>query len=191
MGNKMNVYKWYFITLFFFTAGGGDTINPVIRCPNAVVAYVAGGVTSTRVTWPPATATDNSGQQPSLTSNPALNSIFTLGFSTVMYTATDQSGNRATCTFPVNVIGECLLVDWVINGNINTSFFFFFSQQCKLLFPKYTGFVNIYWSFLNHWVKNAKFHNKNCCTTVLKKLTISCWMSSTHIYSPEILIIID
>ncbi|XP_033625680.1 serine-rich adhesin for platelets-like [Asterias rubens] len=86
------------------TTGGGDTINPVIRCPNAVVAYVAGGVTSTRVTWPPATATDNSGQQPSLTSNPALNSIFTLGFSTVMYTATDQSGNRATCTFPVNVI---------------------------------------------------------------------------------------
>ncbi|XP_071786035.1 uncharacterized protein [Asterias amurensis] len=91
----------FFVTV---TNGGGDTINPVITCPNAVVAYVAGGVTSTRVTWPPATATDNSGQQPSLTSNPALNSLFTLGFSTVMYTATDQSGNRATCTFPVNVV---------------------------------------------------------------------------------------
>lgn len=92
-----------------------------MACPDPVVAYVAPGVTSTRVTWPPANASDNSGIQPILTSTPARNAVFTQGLSVVTYTATDQSGNRATCTFSVNVLGELIGCHTIKRcGSINT-----------------------------------------------------------------------
>jgi hypothetical protein len=70
-----------------------DTIAPVISVP-ATQVFEATGTTTTPVLVQ-ATATDNSSTSPIITYNPA---GFGLGTSTVIWTATDLSGNVATAT---------------------------------------------------------------------------------------------
>ncbi|XP_038066521.1 uncharacterized protein LOC119736577 [Patiria miniata] len=96
---------------FFVTVvvSGGDNINPVLTgCPTGVTAYVPAAVTSVRVTWTAPTATDNSGVTPTVTSTPAVNTLFMLGTTVVIYTATDTAGNQAVCQFAVNVIVDIM-----------------------------------------------------------------------------------
>ena len=93
-----------------FTVKVNDTQPPTITCPaNIVVAAAA--------TCPPATsrtvnftvtATDNC---PGVTvvCVPPSGSIFPVGTTTVTCTATDASGNTATCSFTVTVFSACLV----------------------------------------------------------------------------------
>ena len=110
------LYNWqciivltHFITFALYVA---DNVDPVISCPNNIVREVrAGNANGETVTWTDATATDNSGvvQSVLLTSNAQRRSgtFFVFGSYTITYTATDGSGNSASCSFTVTV-GEFL-----------------------------------------------------------------------------------
>ena len=67
--------------------------------------YAERGMFSAQVNWTEPVATDNLGDAPSLTSNYKQPQRFTQGTHVVTYTALDQSGNMATCTFDVEVLG--------------------------------------------------------------------------------------
>ena len=57
-----------------------------------------------RVNWQEPTATDNSGVSPSVTSNRQSGELFVVPSSNeVLYTATDASGNEATCSFRIKL----------------------------------------------------------------------------------------
>ncbi len=57
-----------------------------------------------RVNWDTPTVTDNSGVEPSVTSNRASGAFFSVpGSYEVIYTATDGSGNQATCSFTITL----------------------------------------------------------------------------------------
>ena len=76
-----------------------DTTDPVITCPADVTveqATAAGTVVSLTVT-----ATDICDASPTITSDEL--AIYLLGTTTVTFTATDDSGNSATCTTTVTV----------------------------------------------------------------------------------------
>lgn len=84
-----------------FTVSVADNIPPVVTCPSDQTISTA--VTSlTSVSYPQATATDNSGI-PSVVCSPASGTLFGLGYSKVTCTATDTSGNVASCNFNVRV----------------------------------------------------------------------------------------
>jgi hypothetical protein len=80
-----------------FTITVNDTQPPTITCPANVVVASPGPVC-----YPPPTATDNC---PGVTTvcNPPSGAIFPVGVTTVNCTATDASGNTATCQFTVSV----------------------------------------------------------------------------------------
>src|SRR5204862_1647297 len=83
-----------------FTVTVNDTLPPAISCStNRVVS--ASGTCSSNVTSV-VTATDNC-PGVSVVSVPASGSSFALGTTTVTSTATDASGNSATCSFTVTV----------------------------------------------------------------------------------------
>ena len=64
------------------------------------------GSPNATVSWTPPTASDNSGEAVTLTSDYSPDDIFTTGTTTVTYTATDAYGNTGTSTFDVVVIGK-------------------------------------------------------------------------------------
>jgi hypothetical protein len=93
-----------------FTVTVQDTQPPVITCPTNVTAVTApacpapaGSVT----TYPPPTASDNC---PGVTvvCVPPSGTIFPVGTTTVTCTATDASGNTATCSFSVKIFNICV-----------------------------------------------------------------------------------
>ena len=101
-----------------FTVTVNDTQPPTITCPAPIFVAAA-------ATCPPAsgrtvdytvTALDNC---PGVTvvCNPPSGSIFPVGTTSVTCTATDASGNTATCNFAVTVVGACL-VDESNPGNV-------------------------------------------------------------------------
>lgn len=61
---------------------------------------------SAEVNWTVPTAIDNSGFKPSINSNYHPPRRFPQGNYTVTYSAVDQSGNKATCSFMIEVIGK-------------------------------------------------------------------------------------
>ena len=61
---------------------------------------------NTTVSWTPPTASDNSGEVVTLTSDYSPGDTFPIGTTTVTYTAMDVYGNMATCTFNVVVTGK-------------------------------------------------------------------------------------
>ena len=63
-------------------------------------------VTSAVVTWTVPTASDNSGEAVTLTSDYSPGDVFLLGDTTVTYTATDAYGNTGTYSFNVEVTGK-------------------------------------------------------------------------------------
>ena len=74
-----------------------DTQAPVITCPPTATATTAGAATT--VTYPPATATESA----VLTYSQASGSVFSVGDTSVVATATDAAGNASSCTFVVKV----------------------------------------------------------------------------------------
>jgi predicted outer membrane repeat protein len=96
-----------------FTITVNDTQPPMITCPANVTAVSAVSCppsSSTAVTYPPPTVSDNC---PGVTvaCNPPSGSIFPVGTTTVICTATDASGNTATCSFTVTVFNGRLQDD--------------------------------------------------------------------------------
>ena len=96
-----------------------DTQSPVIsNCPPNISVNLAAGTCTNAVSWTPPTASDNCSVI--LTSNHNPGELFPRGITTVTYTATDPSGNIATCNFNVTVRD---LENPVIScpGNINAN----------------------------------------------------------------------
>lgn len=64
------------------------------------------GKGTARVKLPQASASDNSGKVPTVTTNAGTaEKEFGVGSHDVVYTATDETGNKATCTLRISVKG--------------------------------------------------------------------------------------
>ncbi|MBK7938676.1 MAG: HYR domain-containing protein [Lewinellaceae bacterium] len=89
-----------------FTVRVNDTQAPVFNnCPGNITQVNDPGVCGAVVTWPKITASDNCpGVVVSFVSGMASGSLFAVGSTTVVYKATDASGNMATCSFVVTVV---------------------------------------------------------------------------------------
>ncbi|WNG17550.1 kelch repeat-containing protein [Cystobacter fuscus] len=75
---------------------------PVITCPADTVSEAV-GPDGAPGNWPSATATDTDPTPPTVTYSPPRESTFPLGSTTVTATATDTSGNTASCAFQYTV----------------------------------------------------------------------------------------
>jgi choice-of-anchor A domain-containing protein len=84
-----------------FTVTVVDTQPPAITCPSNISVNTAPGTCSAVATYNP-TATDNCAGV-KVSASPPSGSTFPVGTNTVMVTATDASGNTATCSFKVTV----------------------------------------------------------------------------------------
>ena len=76
-------------------------------CPENTTGY-ADGEPATPVEWQPPSPTDNSGELQWTNASHNPNDIFYVGNTVVTYTAWDNSGNGAICSFTVTVIGNFL-----------------------------------------------------------------------------------
>ena len=70
-----------------------------------MIAYAEWDKFSAVVNWTEPVATDNSGLSPKVTTNYHSPQRFGKGAHVIVYTAMDQSGNKATCAFTVVVTG--------------------------------------------------------------------------------------
>lgn len=83
------------------TAFQRDTFAPVFECPGDTTISCADSLGAV-VSFEPIVL-DDCDPAPHVTSDPESGSTFPLGATLVTWTATDSSGNTATCTFTVNV----------------------------------------------------------------------------------------
>ena len=84
-----------------------DTIPPVIGCPGDVTAVTEDGDCGAIVVFQPAVAIDNCGTAfVYQTGGLGSGSVFPVGDTLIEYTAQDECGNLATCTFTVTVIDD-------------------------------------------------------------------------------------
>ena len=84
-----------------------DTIPPVIGCPGDVTAVTEDGDCGAIVNFQPAVAIDNCGSAFTYqTGGLGSGSVFPVGDTLIEYTAQDDCGNLATCTFMVTVIDD-------------------------------------------------------------------------------------
>ncbi len=86
-----------------FTVTVNDLIKPIItNCPTNIVTNISGSGCTRAVSWTSPAATDNCASV-AFTPNFLPGSSFPKGITTVIYTATDASGNIETCSFTVTV----------------------------------------------------------------------------------------
>lgn len=97
-----------------FTVSVTDTQAPLIICPANVTIVPSSGQTSAVVNYPPPTVTDNL-PGATVVCSPLSGSSFPPGTTTVTCTATDARGNKASCSFIVNVGGPLAKV--TVTGN--------------------------------------------------------------------------
>ncbi len=84
-----------------------DNEAPTISgMPSNINANTDSGLATTAVSWTAPTASDNSGGAVTLTSTHNPGDTFSIGTTTVTYTATDPNGNEATASFTVTVTGK-------------------------------------------------------------------------------------
>ncbi|XP_072016894.1 uncharacterized protein [Amphiura filiformis] len=81
-----------------------DSEEPVLSCTANQIANTTLGNRTATVVWHDPTATDNSGDIPTVTCHPASGSDFVIGQTPVTCTASDRNGNKANCSFYVDVI---------------------------------------------------------------------------------------
>ena len=84
-----------------------DVEAPVIAngCPADQQLFSGPLESPVNVSWADPVITDNSGEEVTLTSDPAKGSMLEVGSHTVEVKATDASGNDASCVFFVSVQG--------------------------------------------------------------------------------------
>ena len=100
-----------FLTIFICQnfIGMSDILPPSFDAPcpvSPLVVYAERETFSAEVNWTVPTATDNSGFKPSINSNYHPPRRFLQGNYLVTYSAVDQSGNKAICSFTVAVKGK-------------------------------------------------------------------------------------
>lgn len=100
--NDCNLSSYSFDILA--TAVSEESIPPVIECPVIESVYYTNSNSCYATIALNVTATDNCSLEPSVTSNTPLNNQFPVGDTTVVYTATDDNGNTATCEFVITVV---------------------------------------------------------------------------------------
>ena len=82
-----------------------DTTPPDITgCPGDIAVSAPQGSTAATVTWEEPTASDNSGDTPTVEKTHEPGSSFASGSTEVLYTFSDGSGNMATCGFQITVM---------------------------------------------------------------------------------------
>ena len=92
-----------------------ESEDPVLSgTPSTQNVNTDAGSPNATVSWTPPTASDNSGDAVTLTSDHSPGDTFPIGTTTVTYTATDAYGNTATATFNVVVTGK---YDRQLNAN--------------------------------------------------------------------------
>ena len=104
--NETKMFIIVFSFHFFFIS---DAQPPsfTVTCPaSPLIAYAERNKFSALVNWTEPVAIDNSGLSPTMTSNYWSPQRFSQGTHVITYSAVDQSGNRAACTFKVSVIGN-------------------------------------------------------------------------------------
>ena len=95
------------LTFIFFIILDSQPPSFGLSCPaSPLLAYAERDKFTALVNWTEPVATDNSGVAPTVTSNYQSPQIFSQGTHVIIYTAVDQSGNSATCTFQVQVLGK-------------------------------------------------------------------------------------
>ncbi|WP_254094638.1 HYR domain-containing protein [Dawidia soli] len=87
-----------------FTVTVTDATKPAFTgCPAAINVTTDPATCNALVNWTPPTVTDNCDAAPVVTATNAPGSTFALGIHTVIYEATDASGNKETCSFTITV----------------------------------------------------------------------------------------
>ncbi|WP_159092214.1 HYR domain-containing protein, partial [Aquimarina sp. Aq107] len=99
-----------------------DNEAPTItNCPSSEIIVAAeGNSCQAAVSWPALTATDLCSGTDSFISNFAPGSLFDIGTTTVIYTATDNDGNVSTCSFDVTVTDAPPTITCVADQTRNT-----------------------------------------------------------------------
>ena len=87
-----------------------EVTPPVITCPANITAIPNPGGSTVVVNYPAPNVTDNCGVV-SVVCTPPSGSAFPLGITTVTCTATDTSGNMASCSFTITTFDICLQDD--------------------------------------------------------------------------------
>src|SRR5690606_32486396 len=80
-----------------------DNLPPTIACPANITANTDTGMCSATVNFPMPIALDNCGVTVSQTNGLPSGSDFPVGVNTIEFTATDDSGNTAVCSFTITV----------------------------------------------------------------------------------------
>ncbi|KAL8203033.1 UNVERIFIED_CONTAM: Sushi, von Willebrand factor type A, EGF and pentraxin domain-containing protein 1 [Gekko kuhli] len=83
-----------------------DIEVPKINCPDDIESATLEHQNSANISWEVPSASDNSGEEVSVQVSPAFTPpyLFPIGEVGITYTATDKSGNQASCTFSIKVI---------------------------------------------------------------------------------------
>ena len=79
-------------------------------CPANQTSITEPGQDTAVVVWSEPIATDNSNKEPDITCNPKSGTRFPIGKTMVNCTAEDNSGNKAECSFFVDIRGKSLQV---------------------------------------------------------------------------------
>jgi gliding motility-associated-like protein len=89
-----------------FTVTVNDNVDPILtNCPNDITLSADENCEAVLSTWNPPTATDNCTSSLVPVADYPLDYKFPIGAATtVTYTATDEAGNTATCSFDVTVV---------------------------------------------------------------------------------------
>ena len=103
----MFIYIYIFLLLHILIPHPDNEYPVLAGCPADITLVVSASSDRINVSWTPPSATDNSNQV-GLTSNIDPYTELVVGVYVVTYTATDGSGNTATCNFTVTVNGKSL-----------------------------------------------------------------------------------
>ena len=83
-----------------------DVEAPILSCPNNQSRTMTFGKSTAVVFWDKPDASDNSGERPNISCSIDNGSQFAIGQTEVICHAQDNFGNRAECTFTVEIKGK-------------------------------------------------------------------------------------
>ena len=113
------------LTQFPFVISDSTPPTFGVSCPGGpLLWYAEQDKFSALVNWTEPVAIDNAGVTPTVTSNYQTPQRFSQGSHVITYTAVDQSGNKATCTFTVKVVGKQYF------SHYNRHFYVFLIKGC-------------------------------------------------------------